>query len=55
MTVFARFNSLYISLPSSAKQPRELTNSALSKECELRGLIVLKFQIFQILENLNWL
>ena len=31
--------SLYISLPSSAKQQREMTNSALSEERELRRLI----------------
>ena len=34
-----RYNFLYISLPSSAKQQREMTNSALSEERELRGLI----------------
>ena len=39
MAVHVRYNSLYISLPSSAKQQREMTNSALSEERELRRLI----------------
>ena len=34
-----RYKSLYISLPSSAKQQREKTNSALSEERDLRRLI----------------
>ena len=34
-----RYNFLYISLTSSAKQEREITNSALSEERELRRLI----------------
>ena len=34
-----RYKSFYISLPSSAKQQREMTNSALSEERELRRLI----------------
>ena len=34
-----RHKSLYISLPSSAKQQREMTNSALFEERELRRLI----------------
>ena len=38
-----RYKSLYISLPSSAKQKREMTNSALSEEREVRQLIFLKF------------
>ena len=38
MVVHVRYKSLYISLPSSAKQ-REMTNSALFEECELRRLI----------------
>ena len=33
-----RYNILYISLPSSAKQQLEMTNSALSEERELRRL-----------------
>ena len=33
-----RYKSLYISLPSSAKQQREKTNSALSEERDLRRL-----------------
>ena len=41
MAVHARYNSSYISLPSSAKQQREMTNSALSEERELRRLIFL--------------
>ena len=43
MVLHVRYNSLYISLPSSAKQQREMTNSALSEERELRRLIFLKF------------
>ena len=39
MAVHRRYNSLYISLPSSAKQKRKMTNSALSEERELRGVI----------------
>ena len=39
MVVHVRYNSLYISLPSSAKQKREMTNSALPEERELRRLI----------------
>ena len=40
-----RYNSLYISLPSSAKQQREMTNSSLPGERELRRLIFLKSYI----------
>ena len=36
IAVHVRYKSLYISLPSSAKQQREMTNSALSQERELR-------------------
>ena len=43
MAVHVRYKSLYISLPSSAKQQREMTNSALSEEREVRRLIFLKF------------
>ena len=43
MAVNVRYKSLYISLPSSAKQQREMTNSALSEERELRRLIFFKF------------
>ena len=39
IAVHVRYNSLYISLPSSTKQQREMTNSALSEERELRRLI----------------
>ena len=39
---------LYISLPSSAKQQREMTNSALSEERELRGLIFKFIAVSQI-------
>ena len=42
IAVHVRNISLYISLPSSAKQQREMTNSALSKEREVRQLIFLK-------------
>ena len=38
--VHVLYNFLYISLPSSAKQQREMTNSALSEERELRRLIL---------------
>ena len=34
-----RYKFLYISLPSSAKQQREMTNSALFEEREVRQLI----------------
>ena len=43
MAVHVRYNSLYIFLPSSAKQQREMINHALSGERELRRLIFLKF------------
>ena len=43
MAVHVRYKSLYISLPSSAKQQREMTNSALSEERELKRLIFLKY------------
>ena len=36
MVVHMRYNSLHISLPSFAKQQREMTNYALSEERELR-------------------
>ena len=39
MTLHVRYKSLYISLPSSAKQQREMTNSVLSEERELRRII----------------
>ena len=39
MVLHMRCKSLYISLPSSAKQQREMTNSALAEERELRCLI----------------
>ena len=39
MVVHVRYKSLFISLPSSAKQQREMTNSALSEKRELRRLI----------------
>ena len=38
MVPYVRYKSLHISLPSSAKQ-REMNNSALSEERELRWLI----------------
>ena len=38
MAMHVRYKSLHISLPSSAKQQREMTNSALSREREARGL-----------------
>ena len=42
MAVHVHYNSWYISLPSSAKQQREMTNFWLSEEREPRRLI-LKF------------
>ena len=39
MVVDVCYKSLYISLPSSAKQQREMTHSALCEERELRRLI----------------
>ena len=39
MLLHVHYKSLNISLPSSAKQQREMTNSALSEERELRRLI----------------
>ena len=41
--VHMHYNSLYISLLSSAKQQCEMTNSALSEERELWQLIFWKF------------
>ena len=43
IAVHVRYNSLYSSLPSSANQQREMNNSALFEERELRQLILLKF------------
>ena len=46
MVLHVRYNSLYISLPSSAKQQREMASFALSEEHELRQLIFkILFQI----------
>ena len=39
MAVYVRYNSLYISLPSSEKQQREMTTSVSSGERELRQFI----------------
>ena len=47
MVLYVRYDSLYNFLPSSAKQQREMTNSALSEVHELRRLIFLKL-LFQI-------
>ena len=53
MAVHVRYNSLYISLPSSAKQQREMTNSALSGELELRRQIL--FQLYRsIPDSVSW-
>ena len=38
MALHVRYKSLNISLPSSAKQQREMANSVLSEERELRQL-----------------
>ena len=43
IAVHMHSNSLYIYLLSSAKQQREMTNSALSEECELWRLDFWKF------------
>ena len=49
MVLHMRYNSLYISLPSSAKQQREMTNSALlSENRELRRLIFRIIVVSQI-------
>ena len=53
MAVHVRYKSLYISLPSSAKQQREMTNSALSEERELRRLIFGTLVVDTKLEPLN--
>ena len=42
MAMRVRYKSLYIYLPSSAKQHREMTNSALSEEREVRQLFFFK-------------
>ena len=42
IAVHVRNKSLYISLSSSAKQQREMTNSALPEERELRRLVFLR-------------
>ena len=49
MAVHVRCKSLYISLPSSAKQQRKMTNSALSEKRELRRLIFENY-----ISNLLW-
>ena len=43
IAVHVRYKSLYISLLSSAKQQREMTNFALSEERELKTVKFLKF------------
>ena len=48
MFLHVRYNSLYISLPSSAKQQREMTNSVLSEEREPRRLIFKVIAVSQI-------
>ena len=45
IAVHVRYKSLYISLLSSAKQQREVTNSTLIEEREIRRLIFLKFSV----------
>ena len=48
MAVHVHYKSLDISLPSSSKQQREMTKSALSLERELRRLIFkILFQIYR--------
>ena len=44
IAVHVRYNFLYISLPSSAKQQREMTNSALSGERELIAVSQIQFR-----------
>ena len=39
MVLHMRYKSFYIALPSSAKQQREMTKTALPKERELRRLV----------------
>ena len=48
MVLHVRYNFLYISLPSSAKQQRQITNFALSEERELRRLFFFFEILFQI-------
>ena len=49
IAVHVRYKSVCISLPaSSAKQQREMTNSALSEERDLRRLIIFFKILFQI-------
>ena len=43
MPVRVRYNPLYLYLPSSSKQQREMTNFALSEERELKRLFFFKF------------
>ena len=46
VAVYVRYNSWYISLPSFAKQQREMTNSVLSEEREpRREIFKIIFQI----------
>ena len=46
MAMHVRYKSLYISSPSSAKQQREMKNSALPEERELRRFLKILFQIY---------
>ena len=45
MVLHVRCNSSYISLPSFAKQQREMTNSSLPEQRNLRRLIFFKFYL----------
>ena len=54
IAVHVRYNFLYIALPSSAKQQREMTNSALSEERELRRLVFFLNSISNILQCLRF-
>ena len=49
IAVHVRYQSLFISLPSSAKQKREMTNPTLSEERDLPCLFFFKFD-FKFIE-----
>ena len=51
MAVLVRYNCLHISLPSSAKQQREMTNSALSRGRELRQFSSVQFLLFALINH----
>ena len=54
MVLHVRYNSFYISVPSSAKQQREMTNFSLSEARELRRLFFLTDPISNLLRSLRF-